>query len=243
MKIFSFRIKKRKIIKHWLVNSFIVFILLAVFAVSYAGGTLEVFNSSNKSQAIYHGNTNSKNVCLMINVYWGDDFIQPMLDIFKENNIQTTFFVGGVWASKNQVMLEKILNDGHELGNHGYYHKDQDKISYDANFQEINQNHQIVKNLVNYEMNLFAPPSGAYNDLTLEAAENLGYRTIMWTKDTIDWRDQDQNLIFERATKNAKGGDLILMHPTEKTVLALPNIIKFYQEKGFTLTTVSKVLE
>ena len=64
----------------------------------------------------------------------------------------------------------------------------------------------------------------------------------MWTRDTIDWRDKNANLIYERAIKNAKNGDLILMHPTEQTVEALPRIIKTLKGKKFVLTTVSNNL-
>ena len=178
----------------------------------------------------------------MINVYWGDEFIQPMLDVFAKYDAKTTFFVGGTWASKNEEMLKTMALGGHELANHGYYHKDQDKISADENYNEINQTHQIVKALTGVEMTLFAPPSGAFNDTTLNVAYSLGYKTIMWTRDTIDWRDKDENLIYNRAVKDAKGGDLVLMHPTEKTLAALEEIIKTLQEKGLNVTTVSQTL-
>ena len=89
-------------------------------------------------------------------------------------------------------------------------------------------------------MTLFAPPSGAFNKHTSYIAKNLGYKTIMWSKDTIDWRDQDENLIFSRATKNCESGDLILMHPTKATAQALDKVIKFYKEKGLNVDTVSK---
>ncbi|MBR2053041.1 MAG: polysaccharide deacetylase family protein [Clostridia bacterium] len=193
-------------------------------------------------EAIYHGDQNSNNVSLMINVYWGDEFIQPMLDVFAKYDAKTTFFVGGTWASKNEEMLKTMALGGHELANHGYYHKDQDKISADENYNEINQTHQIVKALTGVEMTLFAPPSGAFNDTTLNVAYSLGYKTIMWTRDTIDWRDKDENLIYNRAVKDAKGGDLVLMHPTEKTLAALEEIIKTLQEKGLNVTTVSQTL-
>ena len=224
-------------------NLIITMVLVAVFGFSYAGGTLNVFNgNSDASMAIYHGNKESKNVCLMINVYWGDEYLVPMLDIIKNNDIKVTFFVGGVWASKNAEMMQKMIELGCEIGNHGYQHKDQDKISEQDNYNEIFQTHQIVKNLIGIEMNLFAPPSGAYNSTTLNVAESLGYKTIMWTKDTIDWRDQDGGLIFQRATKNACGGDFILMHPTQATLNSLKEIIDFYKNKGFNLTTVSETL-
>ena len=91
-------------------------------------------------------------------------------------------------------------------------------------------------------MNLFAPPSGAYDKLTVSCADSLGYKTIMWTRDTIDWRDHDADLIYNRAIKNASGGDLVLMHPTQSTVEALPRIIEYFQTNGFNLTTVSQTI-
>ena len=100
----------------------------------------------------------------------------------------------------------------------------------------------IVQANLGVEMDLFAPPSGAYNDTTVNVATQLGYKTIMWTHDTIDWRDKDKNLIYNRAVKDAKGGDLVLMHPTEKTLVALPEIIATLQEKGLNVTTVSQTL-
>jgi len=65
----------------------------------------------------------------------------------------------------------------------------------------------------------------------------------MWSKDTIDWRDKDANLVFSRATKNIEGGDLILMHPTEHTLKALPLILEYYSINGYTATTVSECLK
>ena len=91
-------------------------------------------------------------------------------------------------------------------------------------------------------MNLFAPPSGSYNSSTVKIAEKLGYQTIMWSLDTIDWRDKDTELIYTRATKKIKGGDFVLMHPTANTLQALGRIIDTITAKGLTVSTVSDVL-
>jgi len=64
----------------------------------------------------------------------------------------------------------------------------------------------------------------------------------MWSKDTIDWRDHDKDLIIKRATTDVKGGDLILMHPTQETVKALPYILDFYKKAGLLPSTVSDVI-
>ena len=136
--------------------------------------------------------------------------------------------------------MQQILDNGHEVGNHGYWHKDHKILNYQKNKEEMLLTHKVVKQLTGYDIKLFAPPSGSFGETTLKVAQELGYKTIMWTKDTIDWRDKDANLIYSRAIKNACGGDLILMHPTKDTLKALPNIISFYTQSGYKLTTVSQ---
>ena len=224
--------------KYWS-NVLIGAMIVVVGLVAFLGG-IGTFTSSAVSGVYYNGDRNSKNVSLMINVYWGTEYLDDMLATLKANEVKTTFFVGGTWAVINEEMLKKIQADGHEIANHGYHHKDHDKISEQENLNEISNTHKIVKELIDVDMTLFAPPSGAYNKVTVEAAQNMGYKTIMWTRDTIDWRDHDTNLIYNRAIKKASGGDLILMHPTKNTAEALPKIIEWFKDNGFNLTTVSQ---
>lgn len=202
-----------------------------------------VFSYGETLSAIYQGNTDSNEVCFMINVYWGTEFLDEMLNTLDDYNVKTTFFVGGMWAEKEPDMLQKMYEKGHEIANHGYYHKDHDKLSAQQNIDEISNCHKIVKDILNIDMTLFAPPSGAYNNTTLVSAQNLNYKTIMWTRDTIDWRDHDTQLIYNRAIKNIKGGDLILMHPTQNTMEALPDILEYCKNNNIIATTVSNVLE
>ena len=90
---------------------------------------------------------------------------------------------------------------------------------------------------------LFAPPSGSMSNAMFDACKELGYTVIMWTRDTIDWRDHNPDLIFERATKNLKAGDIILMHPTDATVTALPKILEYIKSQNLVADTVSNVIE
>ena len=224
--------------KNHYVNFLIVLMLLVVASCAVLGVNM-ITTSSVINGVNYSGNEESNKISLMINVYWGTEYLDGMLEILDKYDVKTTFFVGGTWAVKESDMLEKIYESGHEIGNHGYSHKDQDKLSREQNQKEILMTHNIVQELLGFEMNLFAPPSGAYSKTTVEVANELGYQTIMWTRDTIDWRDKDADLIYSRAVKDAKGGDLVLMHPTEKTLEALERIIITLQEKGLKITTVS----
>ena len=201
-----------------------------------------VFNYQNEN-VVYNGNRDSNKVCIMFNVYWGTEFIDDILDVLDSYNVTTTFFVGGQWVQKEPEMLDKIILRGHEIGNHGYFHKEHEYLNFDQNYDEINVNHQLVENVHGYRMNLFAPPSGSFNKSTIESAAQLGYSTIMWSKDTIDWRDKDANLIFSRATNKIQGGDLILAHPTECTLKALPLILEYYRINNYVATTVTDCLK
>lgn len=202
----------------------------------------QTLNVQADTRVIYAGDESKNNVSFMINVYQNEQCVKNILDILDLYNAKTTFFIGGSWAVKNIDLVKEIYTRGHELGNHGFYHKDQDTLDFEGNSQEIKMCHEVVSKNLGIEMKLFAPPSGAYNLTTVDAATSLGYKTIMWTHDTIDWRDQNADLIYNRATKNLSNGDLILMHPTEKTVQALPNIISTAINSGFNPTTVSNCL-
>ena len=225
-------------VRRWASNLAIALVIAVVGGFAIFAG-LKVVPTSAVSGVYYNGDTSSNKVTLMINVYWGTEYLDDMLATLAEKDVKTTFFIGGTWAVLNEDYLNKIYQAGHEIANHGYHHKDHDKLDERGNLNEISTTHKIIKELLDVDMNLFAPPSGAYDKLTVSCAESLGYHTIMWTRDTIDWRDHDAEVIYQRAIKKAKGGDLILMHPTEATAQALPRIIDYFQSNNFTLTTVS----
>ena len=219
----------------------LAFVIVPVYRLKNDNNAILTANSEYNG-TIYAGDKNSNYVSLMVNVYWGTESLEKMLEIFEKYNIKTTFFVGGSWAKENMSLLKKMYESGHEIASHGTNHKEHGKISYKQNLTEIQTCHEIVKHILGIEMNLFAPPGGSYNQNTVKAAEFLGYKTIMWSRDTIDWRDHNTSLIYNRAVTNLAGGDLILMHPTENTVEALTNIICYAKNHGFNLVPVSTTL-
>lgn len=227
-----------KFFRNIVANLCIGLVIVAVSAVAF-GATSGVAYFS--AAPIYKVNGGNK-VCLMVNVYWGDEYLDKMLEIFDRHSVKTTFFVGGTWVNKNEETLKKIYACGHEIGNHGYFHKDHKKLNESRNREEISACHNLVKSVLGIEMKYFSPPSASFSAITLDVAEKIGYTTIMYSRDTIDWRDQDADLIYRRATKNIVGGELVLMHPTAATVAALDGIIAEIKSRGLIPTTVSEVL-
>ncbi len=235
--------QKRNVVIHLLTSLCLCFIVaLVVVSCGIFNGEVVAVSKSYRG-VIYAGNESSGKVALMINVYWGTEYLESMLQILKEEDAKCTFFVGETWVKENPEMLAKIYNDGHEIGNHGSTHADHKKLSYSQNVKEIEACHDIVAKVTGVKMNLFAPPGGSYSAETVKAAEDLGYKTILWTHDTIDWRDKDADLIFSRATSELQSGDLILMHPTEATRDALKRIILAVKSKKLCLDTVSNTIK
>lgn len=239
MKGIGRKLSGKKLFVHGFSN--IVIILTLTMLVLFSFNTGSVFAGlAENEQPYYKGNSKNNEISLMINVYWGTEFVQPMMDIFNQYGFKTTFFVGGSWVEDNNDLLREMYNRGFEIGNHGYFHKDHKNLSKEKNLEEIAMTGKIVKAVTGYDMDLFAPPSGSIGANMFAACKELGYKTIMWSKDTIDWRDHDSKLVFKRASEGVKSGDLILMHPTEHTLRALPQILEFYKEKGFKAVKVSQ---
>ena len=199
-------------------------------------------NADSESQ-IYRSAENGTGVSLMFNVYWGTESVYRILEILKEHEAKATFFVGGCWADDNVDCLKKIYADGHEIGNHGYFHKDHSKLNLADNQKEIAECNRFIELAIGVKPRLFAPPSGAYGNDMLTVCTALNMQTVLWSKDTIDWRDKNPSITYTRATKNVQKGDFILMHPMETTVDALDDILKYYENNHLQTVTVSENLQ
>src|SRR5699024_4111606 len=101
----------------------------------------------------------------------------------------------------------------------------------------------ILKESLGIDCKYFAPPSGAYNDNTVKAATDLDYDIIMWSVDTIDWReDSTRDVIIERVTSKAHNSAIVLMHSTEDTLNALPILIEKLMIDGYNIDTINNIL-
>ena len=232
----------KKMHKLWLrffTNLAVIFLTMSVGLVCFLPSDAQSVAAANE---VYRRGYSQNGVSLMFNVYWGTDEVYQILDILDEYSAKSTFFIGGCWADDHIECLKEIVRRGHEIGNHGYFHKDHNALTEAQNREEILRCNQFIYLSTGVQVTLFAPPSGAYGDATLSAAKRLNMRTVLWSNDTIDWRDKDASLVYTRATKNVTAGALVLMHPMAHTVKALPDILKEYKRRGLTAITVGENL-
>ena len=233
----------RAVTRNLATNLILGVLVLSVGSLCLAPRQDSVETNSMENEIYRCGNENSQGVSLMFNVYWGTDEVYQILDILKEYQAKATFFIGGCWADDNVDCLRAIFADGHEIGNHGYFHKEHKNLNLLQNEKEISECNRFIQLTLGETPHLFAPPSGAYNESTILACKALGMKTVLWSKDTIDWRDKDASLIYTRATNNIKSGDFILMHPMKETVDALSDILKYYKNNQLKVITVSENIE
>ena len=232
-------------------------IILAIIAVLGVGAVLTMGRDSSEGQEmptinpnvgkspIEHGNEDSDYIAFACNVDWGNESIPKMLETLREKEVKITFFVTGRWAKEYPELFQEIADEGHEIASHGYQHLNYDTLGLQENMDQIKRAEEEIQKITGVKPTLFSPPSGAYNDNTLKAAEELGYQTILWSIDTIDWRKgSTQDVIKNRVLdKENHNGAIVLMHPMEETAKALPQLIDSLREKGLEVGRVSDVLE
>lgn len=229
-------------------NFVILATLLLTFGIAFVATYPEQMPSQVVNNAIYEGNQDSGSVSLMFNVYENTENVQKIAEIFEEYGFKTTFFVGGTWVAKNQNVVLQLYANGFEIGNHGYMHRDHAKLNLKQNEDEIVVTQKLIDSALSSfpdykNCKLFAPPSGSMGNKMFQACAKLDYKVIMWTRDTIDWRDKDVKIIYNRAIKDVRAGDLILMHPTDATVTALPQVLAYLKSQNLKADIVSNVIK
>lgn len=203
----------------------------------------EVTGEQVVAQPIYQGNKEEQKMALTVNVDWGEEYIPGMLNALDAYEAKATFFITGRWAKKYPELTKEIATRGHEIGNHGYSHPHPDQISVEKNQQEILATEKEIEQSTKMKTTLFAPPYGEHGANVLKAADSLGYKVILWTVDTVDWdQSRSAEMIYGKVVEKAENGAIVLMHPTDRTLKALPSILQELKKKGYHLVTVSEVL-
>ena len=102
---------------------------------------------------------------------------------------------------------------------------------------------QMIEQVSGQKTTLFRPPFGEYSNQVIETASGLGYKTIQWSIDSLDWQNLTKEEIVERVTSRAHKGAIILFHNNGLyTADALPEIIAYYRRHNYTIVPVSELL-
>lgn len=200
---------------------------------------------NGKELPIYCVETDEKKVALSFDAAWGNEDTQKILEILAKHNVHVTFFMTGGWVDSYPEDVKAILASGHDLGNHSENHKNMSQISNDDKEQELMKVHEKVKNLTGYEMFLFRPPYGDYDNDVIKTATKCGYYPIQWDVDSLDWKDYGVDSIINTvcSNKHLGNGSIILCHNGAKyTADALDTLITNLKGQGYEIVPISELI-
>ena len=211
-----------------------------------AGSSIRVSNSVNgRELPIYCVETKEPKIALTFDAAWGNEDTQKILEVLKKHDVHVTFFMTGGWVENYPDDVKAILAAGHDLGNHSENHKNMSQLSDAEKKEELMKVHDKVRTLTGYEMFLFRPPYGDYDNAVVNVAKDCGYYTIQWDVDSLDWKDYGVDSDIKTVTehKHLGNGSIILCHNGAKyTAQALDTLITKLKEKGYTFVPVSELI-
>lgn len=177
-----------------------------------------------------------------------------ILDVLKQKKVKASFFVVGNKVEENPELLQRIYQEGHEIGSHTYTHANLQVAPEEQIKLELNATQRIIESVIDHSTILFRPPYQAdsrpktIQDLIpIKIAEELGYLTICENIDPEDWSRPGAELILRRIKDQRHSGNIILLHDAggerSQTLEALPKIIDYLRARGDEIVLLSDLLQ
>lgn len=182
-----------------------------------------------------------KYICLTFDEGYENGYTPAILDTLKQKGVKAIFFVTYDFAKANPDLIERMIDEGHIIGNHTYRHYTLDEVSSETATEEISFLHNYMKENFKYRMTLFRFPEGSFSEQTLALADELGYDSVFWSFAYEDWNADnpgDPVESLKTVTDNFHNGEIMLLHAVSNTnAEILGDIIDSAQEQGYKFTT------
>lgn len=199
--------------------------------------------ASDKLLPIYSVETEEKKIAISFDAAWGDKYTEGILDILDKYGVKTTFFLVGFWVDKYPDMVKEIHSRGHEIGNHSSTHPHMSNLSREQIIVELSNTSEKIYNIIGEKDILFRPPFGDYNNALIKTNSELGYYTIQWDVDSLDWKELGVAPVVDRVTRNIDNGSIVLFHNNAKYVLEyLPLVIEKLHKEGYEIVPISELI-
>lgn len=199
-------------------------------------------------QPVRKGPSDKPKVAITIDDGWG--FAKEITDILarsENRDVTITTFLVGTWMQSSPDIVQRIIDLGNEVANHGVHHWTLTSLSNEQLEQEIVGNEEILKSIAGQSATtkpFLRPSGGVFDQRIAGVAANLGFRLFLWSIDPQDWRaGRDPNWLTNYIVSNASSGDIILLHfGRYSTVLAFQAILDGVRAKGLKPVGLSELM-
>lgn len=240
MKVLLF--KKRMIMVAVMIGVY----LLGFFCGRFKWSNIPTIGLLVKEMPIFYVQKKSPEATLTFDISWGEKTLPLVLEVLKQYQVPATFFVSSPWAVRHPEAVKMIADHGHEIASHGDRHVNLSQYPKSEVYENIRKAHQELLSVVDRVYPYFRPPNGDYDDLVIDTARELGFETVIWAIDSLDWKNPGPEYMIDRVLKKAFPGAIILCHASDSSKeihRALPGIIKGLRSKGYKLVSLSKLME
>jgi peptidoglycan-N-acetylmuramic acid deacetylase len=194
-----------------------------------------------KYGGIYIGDTASNKVYLTFDEGYENGYTPAILDTLKLNKVKTIFFVTKPYVQKNSGLVKRMLDEGHKVGSHTVSHPSLPEIGKESLEKELAGFDGYFYSEFNAHFKYLRPPSGEYSERVLEAARELGYKSVFWSFAYLDYDVNNQKgteYAYNKVMDNLHNGAVILLHAVSKdNTEALDRIIKGIRKQGYALSS------
>lgn len=195
---------------------------------------------------VYSVRTDEPVLALTFDISWGNRMWPRVLEVLAAEGVRATFFLSGPWAEKHPEAVRAIQAGGHEIASHGQRHDNFSTLGREGTAANLQAAHAILRELTGTEPRLVRPPNGDFDPVSLRAIRDLGYETVIWSVDSLDWKNPGVETITRRVLTLAHPGAIVLMHASDsckQTDQALPGIIRGLRQQGYRFETVGSLLQ
>lgn len=200
-----------------------------------------------KYGALFLGNTREKTLYLTFDNGYENGYTAQILDVLKVKKVPATFFVTGHYVSDQPELLQRMVNEGHIIGNHSQSHPDMTRISDDKIKEELVKVEVEVANRTSQKkMTYLRPPRGIFNERTLAVTRQMGYTNVFWSLAYKDWDTKQQKgaqYAHQQVMKQLHPGAIILLHSVSKdNAEALESIIDDARKQGYEFQSLDQLM-
>lgn len=183
--------------------------------------------------------TDSNRIVLTFDQGYENGYTAQILDTLKEKGVKAIFFLTGDYAKSEHALVQRMVDEGHCIGNHGMSHAQLPTLDDASLRDEVMSLHQYVLEEYGYEMQYLRPPCGEYSESSLATTQALGYQTVLWSFAYVDWNvdaQPDPSSSLQRLVDSAHGGAIYLLHSVSQTnAEILGDAIDALRAQGYTL--------
>jgi peptidoglycan/xylan/chitin deacetylase (PgdA/CDA1 family) len=184
----------------------------------------------------------SRTVCLSFDDGPHPEHTPRLLDVLDEHRVPATFFVIGQNAERYPKLIERIAAEGHDLGNHSYFHREPTETSPQALLEEVRRTAGLLREIIGRSTSLVRPPHGKVTAAKFWALWRAGQTVVLWNRDPKDFACESAETLsawFQRHPLAA--GDLVLLHDNHPYAAeALPAVIRGARERQLAFGTASQ---